>query len=66
MKYLSCPDCGSYQDECQCDARHEYQLAMRALGMDIEPTYGDYAKATRVQVETDLAAFRQALREYGY
>jgi hypothetical protein len=63
VKYLACPDCGSYQDECQCDARDEYRLALRALGMDVEPTYGDYAQATRARVETDLAALRRALRE---
>jgi hypothetical protein len=66
MKYLPCPECGSYLDECRCDARDEYRLALHALGMDVEPTYGDYARAARIQVENDLAALKRALREYGY
>jgi hypothetical protein len=65
-RYYPCPECGSYLDDCRCDARDEYRLALRALGMDVEPSYADIARASRVRVENDLAALRRALREYGY
>lgn len=66
MNDQPCPTCGSYADECQCVVKRDYQLCLEALGMDIEPRWPDVMWATRIQVDTDLAAIRQALREYGY
>lgn len=58
-----CTICGSYQEECSC---YDYELIVKALGLDKEVDWRDEQAATRATIDYGLSTLWQSYRETGY